>query len=87
MIVLPFSGQFLEQRHDLGAGAGVEVPGRLVGQKNRRFVDERARDRNTLALAAGKFVGLVMHPIGEADQCQVLPARSADARGPARPRK
>src|ERR1051325_2444369 len=44
--------QTLEERHDLVAGLGVERARRLVGEKNRRVVDERARDRHALALAA-----------------------------------
>ncbi len=45
--------ELLEQRHDFGAGLGVEIAGRLVGQQDGRVVDERARDGDALALAAG----------------------------------
>ncbi len=45
------------------AGGGVEIARRLVSQQNGRVVHERSRDRNTLPLAAGKFVRLVAHPL------------------------
>ena len=38
-------------------GLGVEVAGRLVGEQERRVVDERARDGEALLLAAGELVG------------------------------
>src|SRR6202171_6538328 len=41
-----------QQLDDLPGGCGVEVPGRLVGEKDPRIVDERARDRDPLLLAA-----------------------------------
>ena len=48
----PLEIQPLEQAHHFDAGPGIEVPGRLVRQKNRRVVDERTRDRDTLLLTA-----------------------------------
>jgi hypothetical protein len=51
--------QPLEERHDLDAGLRVEVAGRLVGQQDRRVVDQRARDGDALALAARQLVGPV----------------------------
>src|ERR1017187_2170328 len=50
-----------EEAHDFVAGGGIEVAGGLVGQQNGRVVDERAGDRDALALAAGKLVRLVVH--------------------------
>src|SRR5262245_1524102 len=44
--------QALEQPHDLGAGFRVEVAGRLVGEQDRRVVDERAGDGDALTLTA-----------------------------------
>ena len=38
---------------------GVEVARRFVGKNERGVVDERARDRDALDLASGKFVRLV----------------------------
>ena len=37
------------------AGVGVEVAGRLVAQQQRRPLRKRARDRDTLRLAAGQL--------------------------------
>ena len=39
---------------------GVEVAGRLVGQQQPRLVDERARDRDALALAHRELLGRVV---------------------------
>ena len=36
-------------------GFGIERRGRLVEQDDRRVLDQRARDRDALALAAGKL--------------------------------
>ena len=44
--------ELLEHQQDLIAGLRVEVPGRLVGEQERRVVDERPRDRHALLLAA-----------------------------------
>src|SRR6266540_7023793 len=38
--------------HDLGRVLGVEIAGRLVGPHDRGVVDERAGDRDALALTA-----------------------------------
>jgi hypothetical protein len=47
----------VQQLHDPDRGLGVEVAGRLVGQQQRRVVDERARDADALLLAARQLVG------------------------------
>ena len=44
--------QSLKNVHDLDARAAVEIAGRLVGEHNRRIVEERARDRDALLLAS-----------------------------------
>ena len=67
-----FPRKLLEQRHDFRAGLGIEIAGRLVGQQDGRLVDQRAGDGDALALAAGKFVGLVMNAVGQADLRQRL---------------
>src|SRR5687767_13750768 len=56
---LPLRGQLLEHAHDLFRGRRVEVARRLVGEQDRRRVDERARDGDTLPLSAGELVRLV----------------------------
>ena len=50
----------VEQLHDPDRGLGVEVAGRLVRQQQRRVVDERARQRDALLLAARQLVGIVV---------------------------
>ena len=44
--------QLVQQREDVLAGAAVEVAGRLVGEHDRRPPEQRAGDRDPLALAA-----------------------------------
>jgi hypothetical protein len=46
--------QVKEQAADLVARAGVDRAGRLVGEQQRRPVDERPRDGHALPLATGK---------------------------------
>ena len=53
--VMPCAVELLQQRHDLEAGARVERAGRLVGEDQQRVVDQRARDRHALLLAAGEL--------------------------------
>ncbi len=48
-----FPVKLVEQRHDLDAGFGVEVAGRLVGQDDGRIIDKGAGDGDALALTAG----------------------------------
>ena len=65
-------GKLLEQGHDFRSRLGIEISRRLVGKQNRRLVDKRAGDSDALALAAGKFVRLVMDAVGQADAGQRL---------------
>ena len=58
-----FGVKLVEEFHDLDAGLGIEITGRLVGKNDRRMIHQCAGDRDTLALASGKFVRLVVHPI------------------------
>ncbi len=64
--------QRLQQREDVRAGAAVEVAGRLVGEQDRRPPDERAGDRDPLALAARELRGRVRQPVREADVVERL---------------
>ena len=75
-MVLPALDRCLEELHDLRAGLGVEVAGRLVGQEDGGPVDQRARDGHALALAAGQFVGPVMHAVGQPHFGQRVERRS-----------
>ena len=77
----------VQQLHDPDRGLGVEVAGRLVRQQQRRVVDERARQRHALLLAAGQLVGVAVELRRQADQPQDLrhlrlDARSATPRSP-----
>src|SRR5690348_8177723 len=57
----------LEDREDLRARPGVEIPGGLVGQDHRRVVEEGARDGDTLLLTTRQLARLVRDAIAEAD--------------------
>ena len=52
--------------------AAVEVPGRLVGEHDRRTPDERPGDRHPLALPAGELGRLERRARGEADPFERL---------------
>src|SRR5262249_61472488 len=60
------------QIHDRLPGRAVEVPGRLVGKHDRRSPDQRASDRDALALAARELRRPRREPIAEADPGQRL---------------
>ena len=56
MTVFPCVVQLLEDAPCTSSrGSRVEVPGRLVGEEDRRVGDQRARDRHALLLAAGEL--------------------------------
>ena len=59
---------------------GIEVSGRLVGEQERRVVDERAGDRDALLLTAGELVGVVVDLRLQADEAQDLRHLAADLR-------
>ena len=62
--------QPLEDPHHLDARARVEVAGRLVGEQQRRVVDQRAGDGDALLLAARQLVRMVIEPLAEADRLE-----------------
>src|SRR5207249_6712591 len=64
---LPELVEPLEDREDLRARVGVEVPRRLVRENHRGIVEQRPRDRDALLLSTGELAGAVPHPIAEAD--------------------
>ena len=58
--VRPCCLEVLEQVEDLRLDADVERRHRLVADDQARVEDERAGDRDALALAAGELVGLAL---------------------------
>src|SRR5688572_3188211 len=46
-----------QELKDTACGALIQVSGRLVGDQHERIVDESARDRDPLLLAARKLAG------------------------------
>jgi hypothetical protein len=65
-----FVAQSLEQRQDLLAGPAVERTGGLVGEQDRRTIDQRARDRDALLLPARQFTGTMPGAIAETHRIQ-----------------
>ena len=59
-MVLPWAWSRSKSRMISSLVGAVEVAGRLVGQEDRRAVDEGPGDRHPLALAAGELVGTVV---------------------------
>lgn len=59
-----------KQRHNLGAGALVQIAGRLIGQNHRRLGDDCARKRHPLLLAAGQLRRIMPGPRPEPDLLQ-----------------
>src|ERR687895_1631808 len=70
----------VEELHDPDRGVGVEVPGWLVADEERRVVDERARDRDALLLAARELLRTRVHLVREPDEVQNLGHLPADLR-------
>ena len=68
----------VEQLHHADRGDRVEVAAGLVGEQQRRVVDEGAGDRDALLLAAGELVGVAVQLGREADQAQRLRHLGAD---------
>ena len=66
------SVELAEEREDLGRPLGVQVAGRLVGEDERRAVDERTGDRHPLLLAARQLGRPVVGAVGEADEGECL---------------
>ena len=65
-----------QQIDDLLAGVFVEIAGRLVGDQDRRIGRQRARERDALLLAAGKFRRIMVQPLAEADRREFARARA-----------
>src|SRR6187200_882613 len=73
--------QLTHQGDDVLRVLRIEVARRLVRPDDRRVVDERARDRDALALPARELVGDVFGPVAEPDELErVQRAASGAAR-------
>ena len=70
--------QLAEQLEDVRAGFRVEVAGRFVGKDDLRIVDQRARDRHALHLAAAELERRVLHAVRKPD---ALDGRQRACRG------
>ncbi len=49
-----------EQLHDLRAGLGIQIAGRLIGQDQWWMIDQGAADGHPLLLSAGKLIRLML---------------------------
>ena len=58
---LAFVVQCFKQRQDLFTGSRVEVSSGFIRQQDARLCNQCARNRNTLLLAARKFIWFVVH--------------------------
>ena len=76
-----------EEVEDSRTGRLVEVARRFVGEQDARPVDEGARDRDALALAAREFRRPVTEPVTESAGLEEPGRRVADRRPPRRPRE
>jgi hypothetical protein len=57
----------LEDLQNLDAGLGIEVTRRLVGEQNRRLVDESASDGDALPLTARELIRPMLDAVTELD--------------------
>ncbi len=72
----------IQLEHDLDdpcARLRVEVPRRLVGEKNLRPVDESTGERDPLLFAAGKLRRIMIDPLRESDALEQIQAEIARA--------
>src|SRR5450756_1753185 len=67
-----------QELHDAHGRLGVDVARGLVGEEQRRVVDESARHADTLLLAAGDLVRVAVGLFGEAHQAEDLGDLAAD---------
>ena len=58
-----FVDRTLQEAEHFGAGDGVEVAGRLVGEHQLRLGNQRAGDGHALLLATGQFIRSVVQAL------------------------
>ena len=62
--------QALKDAHHFDARSRVEVAGRLVGENQRRLIDQRARNRDALLLPARQLIRMMVRALAEAHRFQ-----------------
>src|SRR5262245_7154307 len=61
----PLPVEVAKEAHDIGGSLAIEGAGRLIRQQQLWIVDERARDRDALLLAARELLRMVAQAIAE----------------------
>ena len=56
-----------ELRHGIG-GTGIKIPGRFIGDEQRRLMHQRARYGRALLFAAAQLVDKMLRPLPESNQ-------------------
>ena len=74
--------ELANQRQHVGAVFGIKVAGRLVGDEQRRLVDQRARDRGPLHFAAGDLLRVMRQAMRDADALGERPRAAFGLLGP-----
>src|SRR5512146_771013 len=64
--------QLLQQRHDFRSGMAVEIPGRLIREKEGWAIHQGARNGDSLLLAARKFRRTMAEPFDETNALESL---------------
>ena len=59
--------QAMQNVHNFNAGLGVQITRGFVCQNQRRLIDQRARNRDTLLLSARKLIGTMMQAAASAN--------------------
>ena len=71
--------QFEHDLYDRAARLGIEIAGRLIGEKNLGTVDERAGQRDALLFPAGKLRRIMIDAFGQANAPEQIQAELARA--------
>ena len=68
----PLCMEFIKQVEHIVGGAGIQCSGGFIRQQQAGLVDDGSGDRDTLLLAAGELVRLILHAIRQTDTVQGL---------------